>query len=237
MRLLLARLRLDHDARTLEVAASLATDEERARAARFVRVEDRARHLLGRALARRLLSARLGVAARTLSFETDARGKPRLAAPGAPSFNVSHSGDWVVCAVADGEASVGTDVQRLEPGMIRPDDYGRVFGPCERAAIGGAGDADARIAAFGRAWARKEAILKATGVGIATALETLDIVDGPDGPGWGVPGDRELAAALLGRWRLRDVPIDAMHACAVAWRGGDGTVEVTDVDTPALADA
>jgi phosphopantetheinyl transferase len=236
MRLLLARLRLAHDDRTLALASSLATDDERARAARFVRVEDRARHLLGRALARRLLATRLGVPARTLSFGTDARGKPRLDAQHALSFNVSHSGDWIVCAVADGEASVGTDVQRLEPGMVRPDDYGRVFGACERATIDGAAGLEARIAAFGRAWARKEAILKATGVGIATALETLDIVDGPDGPSWGVPGDRELAAALLGRWRLRDVPIDAMHACAVAWRGGDATVEVTDVDAPALAD-
>lgn len=229
---LVARLRLDTDPSALAVAAALVDDAERARAARFVREADHARHLLGRALARVLLARRTGVAPASLRLVADADGKPALDGPG-PAFNLSHSGDWIACVLAD-DAPVGVDVQETTPSMARPDDFGPVFGPRERARIDGMPDEAARIAAFARAWTRKEALLKAVGVGLQLKLDAIDIVDGDAGPRWDVPADARSAAALAGAWTLRDVAVDTRHACAVAWRGGPRNVEAIELDAASL---
>jgi 4'-phosphopantetheinyl transferase len=229
---LVARLRLATDPSALAAAARLVDDAERTRAARFVREADRARHLLGRALARTLLARRLGAAPASLRLVADADGKPALDGAG-PAFNLSHSGDWIACALAD-DAAVGVDVQETTPSMARPDDFGRVFGPRERARIDDAPDEAARIAAFARAWARKEALLKAVGVGLQLKLDDVDIVDGDGGPRWDAPAEPRSAAALAGAWTLRDVALDARHACAVAWRGGPRPLEVVELDAASL---
>jgi 4'-phosphopantetheinyl transferase len=229
---LVARLRLDTDPSALAVATALVDAAERARAARFVRDADRARHLLGRALARTLLAQRTGVAPASLRWVADADGKPALDGPG-PAFNLSHSGDWIACALA-ADVPVGVDVQETTPAMARPDDFGRVLGPRERARIDGMPDEAARIAAFARAWARKEALLKAVGVGLQLELDDIDIVDGVDGPRWDAPADARSALALAGAWTLRDVAVDGRHACAVAWRGGPRSIETIELDAAAL---
>jgi 4'-phosphopantetheinyl transferase len=235
IRIEVARLRLATDAPTLAAAGAWLVESERERAARFVRAEDRARHLLGRALARRLLARRLDLPADALRFVEDAQGKPMLdAAHGAASFNLSHSGDWVVCAIGDGRA-LGIDVQERTAAMARPEDFGRVFGPAERARIDAQPGEAARIAAFARAWARKEALVKAVGLGLSLRLEAIDVVDGEHGPCWSMPDDARSAAALDGDWTLRDVPLDERHAGAVAWRGAGGTVETVAVDATTFA--
>ncbi|MFZ4758300.1 MAG: 4'-phosphopantetheinyl transferase family protein [Burkholderiaceae bacterium] len=238
-----ALLRLTIDPVRLATAAAALAEAERARAERFVQAADRARHLLGRALARHELARRLGVPGRTLRFVDDAQGKPGLGDASLPaSFNLAHSGDWIVCVTGDG-TPVGVDVQEHVPGMARPDDYGPVFGPRERATIDAAHDAPTRIAAFARAWARKEALLKAVGTGLLTRLVAVDIVDGPQGPCWPVPDDAETASTLAGAWTLRDLVVDNAHAGAVAWKATPGTtgavgpadaIEIVEIDAAAL---
>ncbi len=237
IRIEIARLRLATDPDTLAAAGAWLAAAEHDRAARFVRAEDRARHLLGRALARRLLARRLAAPAHALGFVEDAHGKPALAdasQAARASFNLSHSGDWVVCALCDGRA-LGVDVQERTAAMARPDDFGRVFGPHERERIDAQRGEPARIAAFARAWARKEALVKAVGLGLGLRLEAIDVVDGDAGPCWAAPGDERSAAALAGDWTLRDVALDERHACAVAWHGTGGSVAVADADATTFA--
>jgi len=229
---LVALLPLTTDPSALALATARVGDAERARATRFIRDADRARHLLGRALARVLVARRLAVPPSSLRLVEDADGKPALDGPG-PAFNLSHSGGWIACALAE-DVAVGVDVQEHTPSMARPDDFGDVFGPRERARIDGAGDEAARIGAFARAWARKEALLKAVGVGLQLKLDAIDIVDGDPHPRWDPPGDARSAAALAGGWTLRDVPVDARHAGAVAWRGAPRPVEVVALDAASL---
>ena len=89
------------------------------------------------------------------------RGRPRLDLPGAPAvhFSISHS-DWLA-AVAVAEVPVGVDVQVLRPGF--PGVLSQLD-PLERAQIGPSPE---RLA---RCWTRKEAVLKAVGVGIAHGI-------------------------------------------------------------------
>src|SRR5262245_40106295 len=84
----------------------LSADEE-ARARRFRFDDDRRRYLGGRGLVRVLLGRYLQIAPDRVRFDYTRFGKPHLAAgvePRALQFNVSHSGELLLIAVAAGRA-------------------------------------------------------------------------------------------------------------------------------------
>ncbi|MFN2606621.1 MAG: 4'-phosphopantetheinyl transferase superfamily protein [Acidimicrobiales bacterium] len=158
--------------------ATLAPDET-ARADRFIFEADRRRFVAGRAAVRSVLGERLDLQPAEVRLSVDEWGKPVLAGvAGGPSFNVSHSGDVAVVAVADGR-SVGVDVEVLRPGVGDLDVARRLFSPAERAALGAVAPEDVD-AAFLRVWTRKEAWVKAKGQGLSIPLHTFDVSVGPD---------------------------------------------------------
>jgi 4'-phosphopantetheinyl transferase len=97
----------------------------------------------------------------------DERGRPW--AEGV-SFNVSHSGSLGLIAIAEGAHRIGVDVEQVRPGPDVRALAGRFFHPEEAAAVG-----DDR-AAFFRCWTRKEAVVKALGLGLAHPLKSF-VVD------------------------------------------------------------
>lgn len=137
---------------------------------------DRDLFVSARALARLLLGARLGIPPRAISLEETCRrcggdhGKPRLAAAHGPrpvAFNLAHAGTRSVVAVTHG-ADVGVDVERVRALDARTVATlsTQVLGPAERAHLAVLPGAE-RPAALSAWWARKEAVLKATGDGLA----------------------------------------------------------------------
>ncbi len=99
------------------------------------------------------------------------RGKPYLADSRA-FFNLSHSGDWVVCAVADNE--VGVDAQTACP--YNEKIAARHFTPAENNWL--ADDPDGR---FARLWAAKEAFGKFTGFGLVLPPSSYTVPTPPTG--------------------------------------------------------
>src|SRR5690606_12276124 len=87
-------------------------DAELARADRFVHESDRARLILGRGLTRRAVSALTGMRPRDVRFTRSGEGKP-VVHPG-PAFNISHSGDVVLVALA-AAGRLGVDVEQVRP--------------------------------------------------------------------------------------------------------------------------
>jgi 4'-phosphopantetheinyl transferase len=190
--------------------------EERAKVARFVRVEDRLASAWCRSALRRSLGARLGLPPRDVLIEVSSRGKP--AVRGGPAFNVSHTRGVALVALG-GDAGIGVDVEAPSGGADLVEIARSHFSARERAAVCEAalGERERR---FLRIWARKEAVLKCTGVGIADDLLAIDVwgdegrpgVHASDDPSWRSltvvdldlgPRRREVAAALA---------IDAGHA-------------------------
>jgi len=146
-------------------------DEERERAARF-RVEGaRRRFVTGRVMLRRVLSHATGVSPEHLCFAFGAHGKPRLV-DGGPCFNLAHSGDAVVLAVAEDE--VGVDVEELRPLSTMDRLARRICTPRELAELPDLG-AGARSAALLRLWTAKEAVLKALGSGIRGSMRSIEV--------------------------------------------------------------
>ena len=163
-------------------AAAIATlsPDEIARARRFVFDKDRHHFMAARAALRQLLARHLGRAPASLQFTSGPFGKPALADVPGLHFNLSHSGATGVLALS-GRLATGIDVEVLRPMPDAATLADAYFAPAERAAIAAiGGDAATRDAAFLRCWTRKEACLKAVGIGLHLATASFDVGTRPD---------------------------------------------------------
>lgn len=149
---------LDHED---DAAASL-PEAVLQRASRFVRAIDRRRYLASQRALRALVPHGHSTAG--------AHGKPALVS--GPHFNLSRRDGWA--AVARSRAhEVGVDLETLR----RVDDAAELaalhFTPAERAAVDAA-SGEARDRAFLTVWTRKEACMKATGLGLSLAPSSFE---------------------------------------------------------------
>ncbi len=137
--------------------------DERTRADRM-RSGPRERFVVARGQLRRILAAHLGVAPSSLAFGSGRNGKPFVEA--GPHFNLSHSGGLGVCAVSPA-AEVGVDIEVVHQVPEAEQIAGRWLGAAAAAEVRRAGRD--RDLVFLRHWTRREAYLKALGVGITDA--------------------------------------------------------------------
>jgi 4'-phosphopantetheinyl transferase len=163
---------------------ALLDDTERSRYDRYRREVDQLRFLTGRALIRAVAGHRLGIEPEAVVLDASCydcgkpHGKPRIVAPGAPEVSISHSGERVALAVVDG-APVGVDVEEIRDADVA--DLARiVLSDDERATFAQVPEPALRNAFF-TYWARKEAVVKATGKGMSVAMSsfTLSAHDAP----------------------------------------------------------
>jgi 4'-phosphopantetheinyl transferase len=139
------------------VLASL-SPEEQARAARFVRETDGRRWARARGILRAILGAELGVAPARVELRIAESRKPELASPSRLRFNLSHSGEVALYALAL-DREVGVDVETRERPLDAVALARRTLGPADAARLA-ALQPDVRHREFLQAWARHEAELK-----------------------------------------------------------------------------
>ena len=157
----------------------LLSPAERARAARFAFPHLRERYVAAHAMMRQLLGAYLKLEPESLEFLIAERGKPSL--PGNPVyFNLSHTADQGLLAVTR-IAEVGVDIECLDRKLDRTGIAGRFFSKAEADELGSLPEA-LQAEAFCNLWTRKEAWLKATGVGISEGLNKVEFNCRPDEP-------------------------------------------------------
>lgn len=202
--------RIPLDRQTAAFASRHLHEDERTRAARFRQPMDRLRFAATRGALRHLLGLYLGVAPETISLHFDAYGKPHLSAPGAIAFNVSHSAELAVIAIAAG-SDVGVDVEHVRAVTQRDALAARYFAPSEAVALASI-CADGRDAAFLSLWTRKEAVAKASGEGL-----------GLDFPSFAVPFPQAEGLAIVhapaGRtihWHVRTIDAGEEYRAALA---------------------
>lgn len=165
---------------------SVLDEGERLRAQRFAFDRDRNRFVRARCALRSILGAYLGIAPRALVIASGPNGKPRLdSAPGL-EFNLSHSGDHGLVAVA-WTARVGVDIEELRsPGDPRRLAE-RLFTAEEQQSLRSVGELlVART--FLTCWTRKEAFLKALGAGLTIDASTVHVGTLPQRSRIPIPG-------------------------------------------------
>jgi len=160
----------------LQSLETILSPDEQARAARFHFERDRRRFVVCRARLREILASYLDAPATAIRFVYGEHGKPALTGPwecNEISFNLSHSEDLAVIAVARG-VEVGIDVECVRPIPEARRIAERCFSIGERAALEKLPAAE-RPAAFYGVWTRKEACLKAIGTGLSYPLDQIDV--------------------------------------------------------------
>jgi len=198
----------------------LLSAEEQGRARRFFRKEHGDRYVIAHGALRCILAHYVSERAESLEFSVSEHGKPSLAAttPAGASgieFNLSHSGDLALVAVARGR-SVGVDLERWSEETEHLELAERFFSPAERDALRALADSREKVVAgFFAAWSRKEAYLKATGHGISRGLHHFDVTLGPGEPAR-LLGDR-LDVRATERWEMLSLePAPGFSAALVA---------------------
>jgi 4'-phosphopantetheinyl transferase len=157
---------------------------ERERAARFVDPVHRRRFVLRRWMLRCVLGMRLGVAPESLSFGSNAFGKPMLAPPFDEArlfYSTSHSGDLAIIALRMGMSAFAVDIEQVRTLEDADQIVARFFSPAEQQEYCELAPAD-RQEAFWRGWTVKEAFIKALGIGLSFPLDQFDVALRPDLP-------------------------------------------------------
>ncbi len=91
---------------------SLMSEDKQRRVDRFRFMDDKKRTVAGEMLARKAIAEWCDIAPESITFSIKEHGKP-YAKDLEVEFNISHSGDMVVCAVDD--KPIGIDVERIRP--------------------------------------------------------------------------------------------------------------------------
>lgn len=181
--------------------------DERARASKFHRAEDRRRFIARRGILRALLARYLRQDAATIEFTAGRGGKPRLAGSDGGArlhFNASHSGTLALLTVA-ATAPVGVDVERLRPVPDLESVAARFFAPADAAHLTSLPTAQ-RLDGFFACWTRSEAWWKAAGTGIALR--------------------RSVPACLPAGWQIQRLWPAPGYAAALAYRQDSARVSL-----------
>lgn len=198
-------------------AEATLSQAELERARRLVDPRHQRRFVISRIGLRGILAAHTGDDPAALAFAENAFGKPYLVGRASIKFSLSHSGDQAVLAIREG-APVGVDIERLRA-LEHADIAARYFRANEAAWIDGRpGEAERRTAFF-QTWTVKEAVVKATGVGMSMPLSDFEISVADAPPRVVVPPPRFALP-----WQLRFLPAPEGYLCALAAPGASDVI-------------
>lgn len=214
------RAELTQTAEIRECLAAVLSEDELQRAERFYFERERNRFIIGRGILRTILARYLNIEAREIEFCYGSWGKPALANSQKQSrlyFNVSHSGGIALYAIAH-EREVGIDIEQIRemPDIIAL--ATQFFSEREKAALC-ALPAEQRLQAFFHAWSRKEAYLKAKGLGLAQPLKSVEVSIAPGEPAQILRIEGSSAAAS--HWAIADINLAPDFTAALATEAGN----------------
>jgi 4'-phosphopantetheinyl transferase len=171
--------------------AAVLSEDERAAASRFVAREHRDAYVVQHAMVRALLARYLGIAPERIEFTRGRNGKPKVVASEL-EHNLSHADDVALLAI--GQVAVGVDIERVDALADHRVLHRTVLAPDEVVAT---------RHDFMRVWCRKEACLKATGVGLIDELTSVSVI-----------ADRvDIAGDIV---HVQDLDMGTTHVAALA---------------------
>ena len=209
-------LALDPD--MIRCGRELLSQDEIERADRFHFERDRQRFTAARFGMRMILSSYLGLEPKAVAFSYAANGKPALAASLGRSdiqFNLSHSHEYALLAVAR-TTRLGADIEFIKQDVAMDEIASSFFSPDECRTVASL-PAENRLHAFYTCWTRKEAYLKAKGVGLSLAMNSFDVACAPSIP----PALLRVDGCLEepSRWRVYDLETPRQYVAALVIEG------------------
>ena len=145
---------------TIEFLLQFADEYVKDRVKRLVSLQDKANSVVGCVLRKWIIKRVFGVDFDAQEIEFESFGKPYLKGQNQIHFNISHSGEMVVCAVHD--KPVGVDVQKITE--YRPKVAQYIFDKEEQAQLDAIKDKDRMFTSL---WSQKESKIKLLGCGVS----------------------------------------------------------------------
>jgi 4'-phosphopantetheinyl transferase len=208
MEIRVSHANLDVSPTRLNSLFELLSPEERERALRFRFPRHRDHFIAGRGILREILAARLEIAARQVRFIYGPHGKPEVPASDL-RFNLSHSAGHALYAAIRGR-EVGVDIECMDRRFSQDGIPERFFSPGEVRQLRALPPSQ-QMGAFFRCWTRKEAYIKARGLGLALPLDSFDVTLAPGEPAAFVRGGEN--------WTLKELPAPEGFAAALVVEG------------------
>jgi 4'-phosphopantetheinyl transferase len=195
----------------------LLSPEEQCRLQRFRFERDRIRYAISHAILRILLGRYLGLQPTSIGFTRNRYGKPDFTPVFSNSklrFNLSHTNSMALLAIAS-DLDVGVDVEEIRP--IDAEIADRYFSEREKAELRKLTGTE-WLEGFYNCWTRKEAILKAEGIGLNVKLDGFDVTLQP-GAAVTLLGYHPTAGLTL-KWHLTGLQPGLGFAGALATSSG-----------------
>jgi 4'-phosphopantetheinyl transferase len=135
-------------------------------------------------------------------------GRPHL--PGLIDFNISHSGDYILCAIGK-EIRVGIDIEEIK--AVDFSEFETLMTPGQWQIIR---NSDNPLKAFFKFWAIKESIIKADGRGLSVPLNEI-VINGQ-------------TAYYEKKWHLKELEFDENYCSSLAFDFQDPLINIEYID-------
>lgn len=162
---------LDIDEKNLMKLYMLISSKRRQKIEKFKHKRDSIRTLIGEILIRSLAWKELSIKNECINFDKNEYGKPYLEGYPKFNFNISHSGDFVVCAVSD--RPIGIDIEKVE--YIEYKYIAKTFFTAGEFDYIVKKKLDIQLSTFYEIWTLKESYTKCCGQGLSIPLNSFSI--------------------------------------------------------------
>ncbi len=177
------RALLDLPDSQVDVLAGILSPDEISRAEKYRFRRDQKRFIARRGILRNILALYLGTGPAKIDFSYNPYGKPSLhnaLSNSELSFNLSHTRDLALYAVGL-KRRIGIDVEYPREELQWEEIAERFYSPHESEQLRALPEDD-RFRLFFAYWTRKEAVLKARGMGLVNGLKDINVVLEPAAP-------------------------------------------------------
>jgi 4'-phosphopantetheinyl transferase len=189
-------------------------DKEQARAAKFHFEHHRRQFMVSHIATRLILASYCSTDPAKLEFKYNSYGKPFLVHYDSLLFSISHTDEMALCAVSDG-GELGVDIEKKRP-INCVEMAERFFSKLECKLFTNL-MLNQQQDGFFSCWTRKEAYIKAKGLGLSLPLDKFSVTLNPDGPAALLSS--EFAKDDVERFRIMDIEVMDGYKAAVAYVG------------------
>jgi len=144
--------------------------ERRQRIKRFYHWQDAQRCLLAELLARYSIEETFNIPRNSMAFAKTQKDKPFVVNHPEANFNLSHSGEWIVCALSD--TTVGVDVEKRQ--YIIPEVLALCYSKSECRILESLPESE-QLDFFYSLWTIKESYVKAIGCGMELKFDEASV--------------------------------------------------------------
>lgn len=138
---------------------------------KFINKKDKIRTLIGEILIRTIIIEELGIRNDNIRFEKNSYGKPYIKEYTQFNFNISHSGNFVVCAIDNNP--IGIDIEEVK--YIEYEDIAKNFFTTNEFDYIAKNDPYSSLSRFYEIWTLKESFIKCCGQGLSIPLKSFSI--------------------------------------------------------------